>query len=257
MTKVKFDSLFVRSSLYAKDVSCHARKFLTFEQAQNFVRDCLLDLIELDEKGALLYNVCPEIGLNRNTKLEGIATISFCPFISCVNQKCFQSKDGKEPTCYGTRGKFVQVAKLLNSVINSYLLERHPEVIEIQCASSCLTARYFRLCENGDITKAEDIKLINKIAKKNPKTEFLLMTKQFKALDEFLENNQIAKNLTIRPSLDSLDGITYGNKYNLPLSDIFKGEKPKDMFICKAGKCKDCLACWNKKVKKVGYEYHK
>ena len=256
MKKEMFDSLLVRCSKYCKGCKSHAQKFLSYDETKKFVKDCLLDLNDLDERGELLNNIKPLAGLDGNSKLSGIATISFCPFISCLNQKCFQSSDGKKPTCYGTRGKFIQVAKLTNSIINSYFLEKHPKAIEIECASACLTAKNFRWCENGDIMRSDDIKLINKIAKNNPGTNFLLMTKQFSALDEFLANNKVAKNLTIRPSLDSLDGVTYENKYNLPLSDIFKNEAPKNAFICKSNECKTCKACWSKNIKMVVYEYH-
>lgn len=89
-----------------------------------------------------------------------------------------------------------------------------------------------------------------KVANECKETRFLLFTKKFEIINEFLANGgEIPQNLAVVFSAWDKD-FSVENPYNLPVAYVdFKdkernAEIPLTAFRC-GGNCEKCLTCWN------------
>jgi hypothetical protein len=117
---------------------------------------------------------------------------------------------------------------------------------------------FFRWFDSGDIQSLDHLKHIAQIAKDLPHIKFWLPTKEYSIVSEFLAENELPQNLTIRLSGFMVDGpapVALANRLGLVTSTV----AAKD-FTCPASaqgnKCLSCRACWDKTVQNVAYKYH-
>ena len=144
---------------------------------------------------------------------------------------------------------------------------------------------HFRWHDSGDLQSVRHLQRIVRIAERLPEVSFWLPTKEYGIVLEYLNINPdgFPKNLTVRlssllrdvPFEDQCSEENLGKIQNerlvedmlnirnegLPTSAVLKDvEQLRKHFICTApeteGKCEDCRACWDKKVKNIGYHYH-
>ena len=117
---------------------------------------------------------------------------------------------------------------------------------------------FFRWFDSGDIQSLAHLKQIAQIAKNLPSIQFWLPTKEYGIVTEYLQENELPENLTIRLSGFMVDGpapVGLANSLGLVTSTVVS----KD-FTCPASsqgnKCLSCRACWDKTVQNVAYKYH-
>lgn len=117
---------------------------------------------------------------------------------------------------------------------------------------------FFRWFDSGDIQSLAHLKQIAQIAKNLPSIKFWLPTKEYGIVQDFLKENELPENLTIRLSAYMIDGpapVALASRLGLVTSTV----ATKD-FSCPANsqgnKCLSCRACWDKGVSNVAYKHH-
>ena len=117
---------------------------------------------------------------------------------------------------------------------------------------------FFRWFDSGDIQSLAHLKQIAQIATNLPKIQFWLPTKEYGIVQDFLKENELPINLTIRLSAYMIDGpapVGLANRLGLVTSTV-----SKTSWTCPAGsqgnKCLQCRACWDKGVSNVAYKHH-
>ena len=117
---------------------------------------------------------------------------------------------------------------------------------------------FFRWFDSGDIQSLAHLKQIAQIATNLPKIQFWLPTKEYGIVQDFLKENELPINLTIRLSAYMIDGpapVALASRLGLVTSTV-----SKTSWTCPAGsqgnKCLQCRACWDKQVSNVAYKHH-
>ena len=117
---------------------------------------------------------------------------------------------------------------------------------------------FFRWFDSGDIQSLAHLKQIAQIAINLPQIKFWLPTKEYGIVQDFLKENELPENLTIRLSAYMIDGpapVGLANRLGLVTSTV-----SKTSWTCPAGsqgnKCLQCRACWDKGVSNVAYKHH-
>ena len=117
---------------------------------------------------------------------------------------------------------------------------------------------FFRWFDSGDIQSLANLKQIAQIAKNLPSIQFWLPTKEYGIVTQYLQENELPENLTIRLSAYMIDGpapVALASRLGLVTSTV----ATKD-FSCPANsqgnKCLSCRACWDKGVSNVAYKHH-
>lgn len=116
---------------------------------------------------------------------------------------------------------------------------------------------YFRWHDSGDLQSFQHLLNIVSIADQCPSTQFWLPTREKKYVNQFSKAfGDFPKNLIVRVSATMIDEKASDYKNT---STVHENKKPIG-FACKApsqnGKCMDCRACWDSKVKNVSYARH-
>lgn len=188
---------------------------------------------------------------NGNTKLgKGIPAINMPQGVTC-NPKapCFKG-------CYATRGHFVYkaVKECYNNNYQAYLT--NPKQFFKDVANQTKLFSFVRVHASGDCPDVNYLKGLVWVAKQNPQTTYLMFTKQYKIVNDYMNHaHKIPSNLRIVFST----WLTWvpENPYNFPTTwvrfpetgktkELFKtsnGLIPKNAFQC-TGYCPDCLKCW-------------
>lgn len=173
-------------------------------------------------------------------------TVSLIPIADC-GHNCKHCK--KE--CYDILNvcwqPAVQNDRARNSAVHKVDLERYWEEVGMQIKLNCVTE--LRINVGGDLS-ATDFPLINKIAKENPKCEFLFFTKSYEDINEYLDHNEFE--LNIHPIMSAWEDTPMDNKHNLPVSHVLYADgrttAPKfGSYYC-GGNCSECNykgeGCW-------------
>ena len=117
---------------------------------------------------------------------------------------------------------------------------------------------FFRWFDSGDIQSLAHLKQIAQIASNLPYVKFWLPTKEYGIVTQYLKENELPENLTIRLSGFMVYGPApevLASRLGLVTSTVVsKG------FTCPASsqgnKCLSCRACWDKGVSNVAYKHH-
>ena len=141
-------------------------------------------------------------------------TVSLLPIIDCPN--CKECKNH----CYDVQHDVIKKDclkyRLINSAIHKLDQERYWTEIEEQILELFVTE--LRINVGGDLLKS-DFGYINEIAKRHPGTDFLFFTKNYKGINEWIdENGMFADN--VKPIISRWPGMECSNPHNLPESHI-------------------------------------
>lgn len=186
-------------------------------------------------------------------------TVSLIPIADC-GHNCEHCK--KE--CYDILNvcwqPAVQNDRARNSAIHKADPERYWEEIGMQIKLNCVTE--LRINVGGDLSDV-DFPLINKIAKENPKCDFLFFTKSYEEINKFLDGKEFEPN--VHPIMSAWEDTPMDNKHNLPVSHVLyaDGRTTAPMFgsyYC-GGNCSECNyngeGCWKlKKGESVIFPAH-
>ena len=118
--------------------------------------------------------------------------------------------------------------------------------------------RYFRWFDSGDLQSMKHLCKIVKIAKALPHIYFWLPTHEPQFIQQYVKYREFPSNLTVRLSAIMVDE-NYKPKWWKWVSTVHKNKKLGG-YQCPAhnqdNKCKDCRACWDKRVRSVSYNFH-
>ena len=112
--------------------------------------------------------------------------------------------------------------------------------------------KYFRWHDAGDLQSIEHLKKIFRVCELTPKTKHWMPTREASILKE-IRPEDVPSNLIIRMSSHMID---QGPVKFWPWTSTVVTKTPTCPAPKQGGKCKDCRACWNKRVKNVSYGKH-
>ena len=222
------------------------------------------ELKQLSKKEKLDYytNINDIISINNgNTK-----TGSGCLTLSVPTSACRSDAPCKKG-CYCLKGRQLFAQVLGGYQRNLRIWNENHKDFEKQLFTtlSSATQKKFRWFDAGDIPDVDFLDLIFRTARKFPDISFLVYTKKYDMVNEYLDHHRIPSNLCVRFSMwDNTWSVP--NPHNLPLSFVdFKDQTrnvsiPKNAFKCKGNNaditCTSCGVCFNKKVKNVVFKQH-
>lgn len=196
---------------------------------------------------------------DKNKKLDGIPSIAFSPFVTCLSEKCLK-------ICYGTNQKFLSFIKFFYQIENTFLYLKYPDIFikKFNAFLNLYQPRYFRFFENGDLINLKNMIDFNNLAADHPETKFLLMTKKINIANEFLKSTggKYAKNLMLRFSNSNVKScqISLNNPFSIPETEIVEKDSRvgENSTRCPGSKygCLRCLKCWMSR-KNIEFEIHR
>ena len=193
-----------------------------------------------------------------NSKLGGaIPSLNLPPLITCrADAPCRKE-------CYALKGNFAypNVKKSMQDNLNLYLKNKKKffdDIIDF-LSNSDVIFKFFRWFSAGDIVDENFFKGIIRVAKKCKNTKFLLFTKKFNIVNDYLKNNSLPKNLNVVFSGWD-ENFKIDNPYCLPTTYVYFPKQsnnhiPEFAIPCK-GECKHCKSCWSLKMWQSVY-FHK
>lgn len=189
-----------------------------------------------------------------NTKMGPVASVSTLPFLTCPAR------------CSGTCGVYCYAAKLANlrrNVRESYArntalaIRDLPEFMH-QVDDAVKGFRFFRWHVSGDILNDVYFSYMVRIAANSPHTEFLVFTKRFEIVNEYVAENGESIPAAIPTNMHILfsggPGVDMINPYGFPETTVIINDSDFDdtkMKYC-GGDCFNCacrgLGCWQAKT---------
>jgi len=117
---------------------------------------------------------------------------------------------------------------------------------------------HFRWHDSGDIQSVKHLTKIVEVCKLTPNVKHWLPTREAKVIKEYLKDyGKFPSNLIVRVSATMVDGAPH--KFHEHTSTVVT-EKTSKSYTCPAptqgNECKDCRACWDKRVSNVAYLEH-
>lgn len=256
---------FLESHNYEIKNHMHIKDDLSEKEAA--ARAIMIDLLE--DNGSLLKNEHLHF-TESNGKLGSISSIAFSVYITCKGVACY-----KNQTCYAMHQHFNDFTKFYYAIVNTliYLYSKKQFMKELNAYLDLHVSKYFRWFESGDFINSAMVEDINKIADKHKKVCFLVMSKKFSFIREYLLNGgTFRKNLIVKPSNNSHDDQTIFDDEILKSfsqTDIINNqdELKKDWFLCPASiktknkdgspyGCDNCFKCWNNNLN-VAFKIHR
>ena len=154
--------------------------------------------------------------------------------------------------CYALKGMY-NFPVVKNAMLRRHKAINHPEwVFAMSVLINCKKSKYFRWHDSGDIQSIEHLQKIFEVCKATPNTIHWLPTREAQILKQ-VDEKDVPDNLVIRLSAIKVHG-------NAPKSWHLTSTVSTKKYSCMAnkqgGKCLDCRACWNKKIKNIIYPLH-
>lgn len=190
-----------------------------------------------------------------NSKTGPIWSVSVPPFTTCPKDApCFK-------TCYTKHIiRFDEPTAAYNKNLAIYLTDPNGYFNQIRYMTAM--CRFFRWHIAGDIVDPDYFKGVVYVAKSNPGCNYLIFTKQYKIVNDYINENPdgIPKNLTVVFS----NWFTWHcqNPHNLPVTEIYNDGDiiPDNWKIC-GGNCFECccrgIGCWElKKGEILAFKKH-
>lgn len=192
---------------------------------------------------------------NGNSKMGPIPSVSLPPIITCKHcETC-----GKD--CYAAK-----LARIYKSVREAWqrnldILNADRDSYFIQVKAAAMVTRFFRWHVSGDIVDYDYFDRMVKIARELKGTEFLVFTKNYEVVNEYLNTHKKPRNLHIIFSLP-FNGAIIDNPHNLPTAAVlFKDQDLKPGYKMCGGNCTECacrgVGCWQlKKGETIAFKKH-
>lgn len=185
-----------------------------------------------------------------NSKMGAVPSVSLPPILTCCDANGNPPPCATEKTCYVL--KLCRVRKTVREAYarNLSIWEESPEAYELQVKAAAMCSRFFRWHVSGDIVSMDYLKMMVRIARELPGTEFLAFTKRYDLVNDFAYCEDIPRNLHI--IFSAWPGWPMSNPHDFPVAHvIFKGQEPApDWKVC-GGNCADCacrgVGCWELK----------
>ena len=154
--------------------------------------------------------------------------------------------------CYALKGMY-NFPVVKKAMLRRHKAINHPEwVFAMAVLINSKRSKYFRWHDSGDIQSIEHLQKIFEVCKATPNTIHWLPTREAQILKQ-VNKKDVPDNLVIRLSAIKVDG-------NAPKSWDLTSTVSTKKYSCMAnkqgGKCLNCRACWNKKIKNIIYPLH-
>lgn len=179
------------------------------------------------------------------------------PALECITgSKLRQIKNSTCSKCYAYKGMYVwpavkkaQYDRLAHVKQDSWVSDMTETLLKKEKSG------FFRWHDSGDLQSLSHFEKIIQVCINTPNIQHWLPTRERKIVESHKGN--IPQNLTIRLSSTMIDALQDSTKFNT--STVHKTQIAFG-FECNApkqeGKCMDCRACWDKKVKNISYKQH-
>ena len=188
-------------------------------------------------------------GLSKPGKMpEGSYNI---PASSCqTGQILAKVKDTPCEGCYALKGRyrFPNVQQALRRRLDSIT---HPDWIRAMVVLID-NAPWFRWHDSGDLQGPEHLKKIFEVCKLTPSTQHWLPTREAGML-KLMDPDIVPPNLIIRLSGHMIDGK---NSTFWPWTSSVSSQGKTCPALDQGNSCRDCRACWDRKVDNVTYPKH-
>ena len=190
---------------------------------------------------------------------RSVYTVSLIPIADCGHncKECKKQCYDVINVCFQPR---VQNDRARNSAIHKVDPERFWN--EVSYGIQYNYVQTLRINVGGDVN-ATDLPLINKIAKDNPKCDFLFFTKSYEEVNEYLNENTFETN--VHCIMSAWENTEMENPHNLPVSHVLYADgrttAPEyGSYYC-GGNCAACKyndeGCWQlKKGESVIFPAH-
>ena len=156
--------------------------------------------------------------------------------------------------CYCTKGFQICSSVLGTYMKNFRIYQENPETFCEQVSNYLKYSgyKYMRIFDSGDLPDKNFLPMLIKyVVNENPEVKFLMFTKRYEWVNEYMKNSKIPSNFNI--VFSSWDrSWKVPNPNNLPVSYVrFKDQTlnptiPEDAFEC-TGHCSTCYKCWHLK----------
>lgn len=186
---------------------------------------------------------------HNNKKIGAIPSVSLPAIITC-NKNAPCARPGS--ACYAQHmERNTARSSVIKSYYKNYLLYLNdPGSYFMQIQAAAITSAFFRYHVSGDIPCDDYFLRMIETAQKVPTCKFLVFTKQFKIVNDYIKNGGvIPSNLII--IFSNWFKWKCKNNYNMPQCEIVENiSQVKTGYIC-TGSCADCIrncaGCFNAK----------
>ncbi len=197
-------------------------------------------------------------GLSEPSKMPGHGW-SVSARICKIGRKLHEVAGSVCAGCYALKGHYVYPV-VQNCLKRRLLASRKATFVPAMVyLINCLSERYFRWFDSGDLQSGAMLDKIAEIARLCPSVSFWLPTKEYGIVSKwFGAGNVCPPNLCIRLSgymVDESGPITLARRLGVTISEVSTGA-----FTCPASKqgnkCLTCRACWDTATFCVSYRKH-
>lgn len=198
-------------------------------------------------------------GLSKPSKMPGHAYS--IPAVRCKTGSKLRTVKGSIcSVCYALKGRYVfpNVQKALEKRFQSLSNPLWVEAMVV-AIGHYEKSGYFRFSDSGDIQDLSHLEAIVEIAKRLPKIQFWLPTREYSIVGQYvLKHGAFPENMTVRLSSLMLEGpppASIAKSFGVQTSGV-----SKTGFTCPASQqgnvCGDCRACWQRTVENINYKQH-
>ena len=209
-------------------------------------------------------------GLTQTTKMP--CQSYSLPTIACITGfRMSKIADSICNKCYANKGNYLKYANNIEPAQHARLESIAMAIADLEYRKLWIQAMvtsigdddYFRFHDSGDIQNIEHLELYAELARAMPKCKFWLPTREYGIVAAFTAQFDIPKNLIIRLSAMFIDKpvvvpASLQNTAGIAVSNVHS--KTAIGTACNApkqnGECRNCRACWNRKVAAVSYSIH-
>ena len=164
--------------------------------------------------------------------------------------------------CYAGKGCYIFPAvkamyqKRYDAILMNEWVDYMAELITQKYKNKKKEDRYHRWFDSGDVQSFAHLMKIFEVCELTPHIKHWLATREYQLINQ-LDVKDVPKNLCLRVSAIKVDGPI--PKFWKWTSGVHKDKRHRGRE-CPAykqdGQCKDCRACWDRKVKQVSYKEH-
>lgn len=183
-----------------------------------------------------------------NSKMGAVPSVSLPPIVTC------KDANGNPPPC-AAKCYAAKLCRLRKTVREAYarnleIWTADPATYELQVKAAASMTRFFRWHVSGDLISMDYLKMVVRVARELPHTEFLMFTKRFDLVNDFTYCEDIPGNLHI--IFSAWPGMDTPNPHDYPVAHVvFRGEEPADSWKVCGGNCTECacrgVGCWQLK----------
>lgn len=201
-------------------------------------------------------------GLTQTTKMP--CQSYSLPTIACITGFKMRAIAGSICSdCYADKGNYRKYSNNIEPAQHARLVSITDELWVDAMVVSIGADKYFRWHDSGDIQNIEHLEKIAAVARATPQCQHWLPTREYSIVAAFTAQFDVPDNLIIRLSamftdravivpktLQNVAGVAVSNVHSVkPIGTACNAPKQN-------GECRNCRACWNRKVAAVSYSIH-